>query len=104
LLVVVLGLGLVFYAVEKVSEAWVSDDTDLVGVIEGIGGVALASSYLLLAGALFVKAAIGFDPDEAAGLDGAIRQFRGGPIGQVTLIVLALGCPPFGRAGVARDA
>ncbi len=54
-------------------------------------GVALG-----IAGALLVWAAITFDAQKAAGLDGALRTVLDVPFGQVLLTVIALGLVAFG--------
>lgn len=54
-------------------------------------GVALG-----IVGALFVVAAITFDPNQAGGLDEALRTLRQQPYGQILLTVVALGIACFG--------
>lgn len=54
-------------------------------------GVALAG-----VGALFVAAAVSYDPNKAGGLDNALRTLRGAPYGPVVLTVIALGIGAFG--------
>jgi hypothetical protein len=54
-------------------------------------GVALA-----LVGALFIYAAITFDPSKARGLDGALRTILSAPFGQILLTLVAAGIAAFG--------
>lgn len=51
---------------------------------------------LVLVGGLFVIAAVRHNPDEATGLDGALKTLAGAPLGQVLLILTALGFAAFG--------
>jgi hypothetical protein len=60
-------------------------------------GVALA-----VVGVLFVTAAVHADPDEAGGLDSALRTLGGQPFGVVLLTVVALGLVAYGVYSFAR--
>lgn len=60
-------------------------------------GIALA-----LVGGLFVFAAWTSDPQEATGLDGALRGLTGHPVGTVLLLVIAVGLACYGVYSVAR--
>ncbi|WP_228387087.1 DUF1206 domain-containing protein [Ornithinicoccus halotolerans] len=60
-------------------------------------GVALA-----LVGGLFVVAAWTSDPQEATGLDGALRGLTGHPVGTALLLVIAAGVAGYGLYSLAR--
>ncbi len=53
-------------------------------------------------GALFVWAAVTFDPEKASGLDGALRTILDAPFGQVLLTLVALGIAAFGAYLLVR--
>ena len=63
-----------------------------------------------LAGLFLVRAALTFDPQQAVGLDGALREIAAAPYGTVLLLVVALGLACYGaycfvlaRWGRTRD-
>lgn len=60
-------------------------------------GVALG-----LVGGLFVVAAWTSDPQEATGLDGALRGLTGHPVGSALLLVIAAGVAGYGLYSLAR--
>lgn len=51
---------------------------------------------IALVGVLFVWAAITFDPQKAAGVDGALKTLQDQPFGQILLILMGLGFVCFG--------
>jgi uncharacterized membrane protein len=57
---------------------------------------------LLLVGGLFVTAAVTADPQQAQGLDGALRTLLRLPLGQAALTVVALGFAAYGVYSFAR--
>ncbi len=57
---------------------------------------------LLVVGGLLVWAAISFDADKAAGLDGALRTVQDAPLGSWLLTLIALGLVAFGVFCFAR--
>ena len=64
-------------------------------IIGGIGYIAKGIAFAAI-GVLFLIAAYQSDPDEAAGLDGALESLRRLPSGNVVLSVVALGFILFG--------
>lgn len=60
-------------------------------------GVALA-----IVGGLFVAAALQHDPDEAAGIDGALRTLLELPAGKLLLTLVALGLAAYGVYSIAK--
>ncbi|MGW2149458.1 DUF1206 domain-containing protein [Nonomuraea bangladeshensis] len=57
----------------------------------GLGGFVARGAVAALAGILVCRAAVTFDPDEAGGIDAALREFAGTPAGPWLLVVVALG-------------
>ena len=55
-----------------------------------------------MVGGLLVWAAISFDADKAAGLDGALRTVQDAPLGSWLLTLIALGLVAFGVFCFAR--
>lgn len=57
----------------------------------GVAGFAARALLLGIAGYLFIVAAWRFDPDEAAGIDEALRTLAGAPFGRALLALCAVG-------------
>jgi uncharacterized protein DUF1206 len=53
-------------------------------------------------GVLIILAAVNYDPDQAKGLDGALKSLVGQPYGQVLLTIVALGLLAYGLYGLAE--
>jgi Domain of Unknown Function (DUF1206) len=53
-------------------------------------------------GVLIIVAAVNYDPDQAKGLDGALKSLVGQPYGQVLLTIVALGLLAYGLYGLAE--
>lgn len=68
----------------------------------GTVGYVAKGVALVLVGGLFVVAAWTSDPQEATGLDGALRGLTGHPVGVVLLFVIAAGLGCYGGYSVAR--
>lgn len=62
----------------------------------GTVGVAARGVVFALLGALLVKAAVAFDPNEAEGLDGTLRTIASRRYGTVLLLLAAVGLLAFG--------
>jgi len=60
-----------------------------------VGGVARGAVFVL-AGVLFVLAAVRYQPSKAEGVDGTLRTFAHTPLGPFLLILVALGLVAFG--------
>jgi len=71
---------------------------DVLGTI----GMVARSLVFALAGYLLVRAAIDFNPDEAAGLDGTLKTLASQPYGQVLLTVTAIGLVAYGLYSFAE--
>jgi Domain of Unknown Function (DUF1206) len=54
-------------------------------------------------GVLIITAAVQYDPDQAKGLDGALKSLVGQPYGRVLLCVVAIGLLAYGLYGVAES-
>lgn len=70
--------------------------------VAGIVGYAAKGVALLVVGLLFALAAWRRDPEEAAGLDGALRTLAQQPAGTVLLLVVAVGLMLYGVYSFAR--
>jgi hypothetical protein len=84
-------------------------DTSQMGPVTGrtvdvLGTVGLVARSLVfaLAGYLLLRAALDFDPDEAAGLDGTLRTIAQQSYGQVLLTVTAVGLAAYGLYSFAE--
>jgi hypothetical protein len=108
------GLVVVGVAVYHVYKGWTKKFLESVDTtsaspsarrwIERVGRVGYAAKgvALLVVGGLLVWAAITYDPDKAAGLDGALRTVRDAPFGGILLTLIALGLMAFGVFCFAR--
>lgn len=65
---------------------------DVVGVV----GLTARGAIVGFAGYLLLRAALEYDPDEAAGIDGTLRELAERPYGQVILTVLGVGIACYG--------
>ncbi|MEP6649850.1 MAG: DUF1206 domain-containing protein [Lapillicoccus sp.] len=68
----------------------------------GVFGYIAKGVALGVVGALFVLAALNSQPDQATGLDGALRTLRDAPFGQILLTLVALGFAAYAIYSVAR--
>lgn len=68
----------------------------------GVVGYAAKGVALLVVGGLFALAAWQQDPEEAGGLDSALRSLAAGPLGTSLLLVVALGLMLYGVYSFAR--
>lgn len=95
------GAGLVWGAVskrviEELDLDRASGGAEKVVIPLGVAGAAGRGVATGLIGVFVVSAAVRFDPDEAAGLDEALRELAGQPFGQFALALVALGLMAFG--------
>jgi len=65
---------------------------DVVGVV----GLTARGAIVGFAGYLLLRAALEYDPDEAAGIDGTLRELAERPYGQVILTILGVGIACYG--------
>lgn len=108
-LVIVLGVAVIavggYHVYKGVKKKFLDD---LVGhpgrFVEraGVIGYAAKGVAFVVVGALFVTAAVTNDPEEATGLDGALRSLLELPFGKVLLTVVALGLVAFGVYSFGR--
>jgi len=73
-----------------------------VSVALGIVGYVAKGVAIAVVGVLFAVAAITADPEEASGLDGALKALAGLPAGVVVLSVVAIGLIAFGLYSFVR--
>lgn len=113
LLVGALGLAVVGVAVyhaykggsKKFLETLTTTGSGAVGrgvVAAGMVGYVAKGVALLIVGLLFLVAAWTADPDEAAGLDGALQTLAQQPFGTALLLAVALGLVLYGLYSFAR--
>jgi hypothetical protein len=105
-LVVLVGLGILaigaYFVVRGVTGSFEKNLTDTASttgrwtVRAGRVGYPAKGVVLAIVGVLFVIAALTNDPENAAGLDGALKALREQPFGQVLLVVVALGLAIYG--------
>lgn len=105
-LVVLVGLSIVgiggyfvFSGITRAFEQRLTGTTTRTGrwtVRAGRIGYPAKSVVLVIVGILLVVAAFTNDPENAAGLDGALKTLRDQPFGQVLLVVVALGLAVYG--------
>ncbi|HWR85746.1 MAG TPA: DUF1206 domain-containing protein [Rhodoglobus sp.] len=105
-LVALVGVGIlaigVYFVVSGVTRRFEQQLTDLGSttgrwtVRAGRIGYPAKGAVLAIVGVLFVVAAFTHDPQNAAGLDGALKALRDQPFGQVLLVVVALGLAVYG--------
>ncbi len=108
-LVVVLGLAVVgvgvHHVISGVKRRFVKDLRSHPGtfVVRAgqLGYVAKGIAFAIVGG-LFVTAAIQHDPEEATGLDGALRTVLEAPFGKVLLTLVALGLAAYGVYSIAK--
>ena len=112
-LVGVIGLVLVgvggYHVVKGVRDRFLRDLRALPGrelgraaVWSGRVGYAAKGVALAVLGALFVVAAVQADPQEAGGLDSALRTLGEAPFGAVLLVLVGLGFAAFGVYSFVR--
>jgi uncharacterized protein DUF1206 len=99
----VIGIG-VHHVLKGVQQSFV-DEIDLASAPQGarrtvtrLGQVGYPAKGVAfgVVGALFVYAAVTFDPSKASGLDGALRTILDAPYGKALLTLVAVGIAAFG--------
>jgi hypothetical protein len=80
----------------------VSANTRRLVEVTGVAGTAARGAVFALAGILVVQAAWDYEPNKAAGLDGALRSLRDTPVGPWLLGAVAIGLVAFGLYGIAE--
>jgi hypothetical protein len=102
-LVVVIGLVIIGVGIRQLYKAYTKKFTeDLTGgvshttIVLGRVGYAAKGVAFVIVGALFVWAALDYDPQKAGGLDTAMRTIKDQPFGAVLLTVMAIGLACFG--------
>lgn len=108
-LVIAIGLAVcavgVYHVVKGARKTFLDDlggDPGLFVRRAGQIGYVAKGVALLIVGALFVAAGLQNDPEEASGLDGALRTLLELPAGRLLLTVVALGLAAYGVYSLAR--
>jgi hypothetical protein len=105
--VVAVGLALVFEGLTHKFERYLDEssmtpETHRIVKILGVVGTAARGAVFTLAGVLVILAAWDYQPQKAAGLDGALRSLRDTAAGPWLLGVAAMGLVAFGLYGFAE--
>jgi hypothetical protein len=101
---VVLGVG-VYHVVKGAKKKFLEDLEGHPGrFVERAGQLGYVAKGIALAivGGLFVLAAVQHDPEEASGIDGALRALLELPAGNILLTVIALGLAAYGVYSFGR--
>jgi len=106
---VVIGVG-VYHVVKGARKKFYEDlESDPGRFVERAGQIGYVAKgiALVIVGGLFVAAAVQHDPEQASGIDGALRALLDLPAGNILLTLIALGVAAygiysFGRAKHAR--
>ncbi|MFK5633272.1 MULTISPECIES: DUF1206 domain-containing protein [unclassified Ornithinimicrobium] len=112
-LVVGVGLGVVaaglYHVYKGVTRKFLEDFERQAGGSVGRGirlagtlGYAAKGVALVVVGGLFLLAAWQSDPEEASGMDGALKALEGRPFGQALLLTVAVGLALYGVFNIAR--
>ncbi|MEU2613471.1 DUF1206 domain-containing protein [Micromonospora sp. NPDC007271] len=101
LVLAAVGIGMVIYGLRKKFErnlktGQMTARTRTLARRLGMSGYAARGAVLTVAGLLIVVAAVRYDPEQARGLDAALRTLRDQSYGPVLLTVMALGIVAFG--------
>lgn len=102
--IAVIGVG-VYHVVKGWRSTFLRDLREHPGrwaVLAGRFGYVAKGVALVLVGALFVTAAVTRRPEQAQGLDGALRTLLDAPFGALLLTVVALGLGAYGVYSFAR--
>ena len=81
---------------DKLHGADESDDVDRAIIAAGVVGWIGRGVVTILVGYFLARSAITFDPDEARGFDGALREVATGSIGEILVWVSAVGLMLYG--------
>jgi len=111
-LLIIVGLataGMGGYFIYKGARQKFRDDIQLRGRRSDLAVIALAMTgyiakgiAIIAVGVLFIVAAIKINPQDASGLDGALKSLAGLPYGQAILIIIGLGLMAYGLYSFAR--
>lgn len=111
-LLIIVGLatlGIGGYFIYKGARQKFRDDIQLQGSRWDLPVIALAmTGYIakgiavVAVGVLFIVAAVKVSPQDASGLDGALKSLAGLPFGQAILIIIGLGIMAYGLYSFAR--
>ncbi len=105
--VAVVGATLVYEGATRKFEKYLdlagaSAATRRIVEVMGVVGTMARGAVFALAGIFVIQAAWDYEPEKAAGLDGALRSLRDTPVGPWLLAVVALGLVAFGLYGFAE--
>ncbi|MEH1016081.1 DUF1206 domain-containing protein [Micromonospora sp. CPCC 206060] len=101
LVLAAIGVGLVIYGLVKRFEKHLktgemSPRTRQLSRRLGIAGYVAKGAAYTIAGLLIIMAAVNYDPDQARGLDAALRTLRDQSYGTLLLTLMALGIAAYG--------
>lgn len=107
ILVLVVGVVLIVQGVQRRFERYLrvtkmSETTRRIVVPLGVVGSIARGALFALVGALIIEAAVRFKPNDASGIDAAIRTLAEQPFGRALLAVTALGLLAFGVYGLVE--
>ncbi|GAA4888226.1 DUF1206 domain-containing protein [Tessaracoccus lubricantis] len=104
LVILAIGVGMFVKGVRKkfLDDVDVSGTFRRVFVVLGMTGYMAKGVAIAIVGVLFVLAVINRDPDEAGGLDGALKKLTELPYGSAILFVVAAGVIAYGFFCFAR--
>ena len=103
--ILVAGVGIAVIAVgisqivKGVKQNFTEDlDSGVGSAVRRLGTVGYCAKGVALGiiGALFIWAAVSYDPEKAGGMDSALSTLRNQPFGTVLLVIMALGIASFG--------
>jgi hypothetical protein len=95
---VVIGVGIA-QLIKSVKQKFTEDlDRGAPSAVRRLGTVGYCARGIALTiiGALFIWAAVSYDPDKAGGMDEALSTIRDQPFGSVLLAIMAIGLACFG--------
>jgi len=81
---------------KKLETGRMSPATEKSAKVLGTIGVSARGAVFALAGALLIKAAVDYDPNQSQGIDGTLRVVAARAYGQILLVAAALGLIAFG--------
>lgn len=102
LAVVAVGIGHVVIAARRSFLKDLTDDPGRLATVTGVVGFAAKGVALATVGALFVQAGLSHDPGRSTGLDGALRELLGLPLGPLLVLAIAVGFALYGVFALLR--
>ncbi|MFC7431924.1 MULTISPECIES: DUF1206 domain-containing protein [unclassified Agrococcus] len=102
--IVAVGVAFVVQGVRQSFQRHISPPPSArhAATVLGVVGYVAKGVAIAVVGGLFVAAAVAHDPEEAGGLDDALKSLQELPFGPVVLLVVALGIGAYGIFSIAR--